>query len=397
MGKAAARGRGGAGGLGQIAVAGPVAGDAIVVGAGPAGLACAATMRANGLKVTVVDKADSIGWSWRRHYDRLHLHTDRAHSALPGMAMPRSYPRYPSRAQVVDYLESYAARFDIRPVFGTAITSLRQDGGRWRADTASGDIAAPVVVVATGIASVPYRPSWTGMEAYRGSVVHSSGYRNPAPYAGKRVLVVGFGNSGGEIALDLAEAGIDVAMAVRGPVQILPRDLLGLPILTWAILYQHVPARLVDIINAPILRLALGSMEKLGLRRAKKGPRQMVDEDGRIPLIDIGTLAKIRDGSIKLRAGIDRFTGDGVVFDDGKTETFDAVILATGFHLDLRPLVPDLADVFDANGRPLATGRATAAPGLYFCGQTISPTGQLREIGIEAERIAKLASNYLAR
>jgi cation diffusion facilitator CzcD-associated flavoprotein CzcO len=112
------------------------------------------------------------------------------------------------------------------------------------------------------------------------------------------VLVVGFGNSGGEIALDLVEASVDVALAVRGPVQILPRDLLGLPILTWAIFYRHLdlPARVVDLINARILRLALGSMESLGLHRASKGPSQMVEEDGRVPLIDVGTLGRIRDG-----------------------------------------------------------------------------------------------------
>ena len=91
--------------------------DAIIVGAGPAGLACAATMRAAGLSVTVIEKADKVGSVWRRHYDRLHLHTDRNHSGLPGMTMPRTYPLYPSRMQMVEYLESYAARFDIRPVF----------------------------------------------------------------------------------------------------------------------------------------------------------------------------------------------------------------------------------------------------------------------------------------
>ena len=396
MGQASPGGRSRAGGLGQITVAGLEAEDAIVVGAGPAGLACAAAMRAKGLKVTVVDRTDNVGSAWRRHYDRLHLHTDRGHSGLPGMSMPRSYPRYPSRAQVVDYLESYAARFDIRPVFGTAIRSLRHENGRWRADTSAGDMAAPVAVVATGIASTPYRPSWTGMETYRGSVVHSSDYRNPAPYAGKRVLVVGFGNSGGEIALDLAEVGVDVALAVRGPVQILPRDLLGLPILTWAIMYQHLPTRFVDLVNAPILRLALGSMEELGLRRAAKGPRQMIEEDGRVPLIDIGTLGRIRDGSIAIRGGIDRFAPDGVVFADGGTENFDAVILATGFRPDLRPLVPDVDGVFDDKGMPLAVGRSTAAPGLYFCGQIASPTGQLREIGLEAQRIATLARSCLA-
>ena len=369
--------------------------DAIIVGAGPAGLACAATMRAAGLNATVLEKAGNVGSAWRRHYDRLHLHTDRGHSGLPGLAMPRSYPAYPSRAQMVAYLESYAERFEIKPVFGTEVARLCRDGTRWRADIASDSITAPVVIVATGLAQAPYRPSWPGLETYSGAILHSSEYRNPQPYAGKRVLVVGFGNSGGEIALDLADAGIDVALAVRGPVQVLPRDLLGFPILSWAILYRRLPARLVDIMNAPILRLAVGDIEKLGLRRAAKGPRQMVEEDGRVPLIDIGTLARIKDGSIKIRGGIERFTADGVIFADHVTEKFDAVILATGFRADLRRLIPDVDGVFDQSGAPLVTGKATAAPGLYFCGQITSPTGQLREIAIEALGIAESAKAYI--
>ena len=370
--------------------------EAIIVGAGPAGLASAMAMRAAGIEVAVFEKAENVAAVWRRHYDRLHLHTDRKHSGLPGMAMPPTYPDYPSRLQVVDYLESYAARFDIRPIFNTAVSSIRRDGTQWCAHTAQSPIRAPVVVVATGIADAPYRPSWPGLEAYRNPVIHSSEYRNPEPFAGKRVLVVGFGNSGGEIALDLANAGVDVALAVRGPVQILPRDLLGFPILAWAILYRPLPARLVDFINAPILRLAVGSIEKLGLRRAAKGPRQMVDEDGRVPLIDIGTLDKIREGSIKICGGIDRLTLDGVVFADATSEEFGAIILATGFRPDLRQLVPDVDGVFDRQGMPLVTGQATSAPGLYFCGQITSPTGQLREIGLEARRIAESSKHYIA-
>jgi cation diffusion facilitator CzcD-associated flavoprotein CzcO len=211
------------------------------------------------------------------------------------------------------------------------------------------------------------------------------------------VLVIGFGNSGGEIALDLANAGVDVTLAVRSPVQIIPRDLLGFPILSWAILYRRLPARLVDFINAPVLRLSVGNFEKLGLKRAAKGPRQMVEEDGRVPLIDIGTLAKIREGAIKVRGGVDRFTADGVVFTDASTEKFDAVILATGFRPDLRRLVPNVEGVFDDHGIPLVTGAATNVPGLYFCGQITVPTGQLREIGIEAKQIAKAAKAYVAR
>src|SRR6266576_403810 len=327
--------------------------DAIIVGAGPAGLACAMTMRGAGLNVTVLEKADNVGSAWRRHYDRLHLHTDRKRSGLPGMVMPRTYPHYPSREQLIEYLESYAVRFDIAPIFNSTVSCIRRDGSQWRAETAQGPIHAPVMVIATGIADAPYRPSWPGSEIYRGLVAHSSEYRNPTSYAGKRVLVVGFGNSGGEIALDLATAGVDVALAVRGPVQILPRDLLGFPILAWAILYRRLPARLVDAINAPILRLA------------------------------IGTLDKIRDGSIQICGGIDRLTPDGVVFADGESGKFDAIVLATGFRPDLRQLMPDLEGVFDRHGMPLVTGQTTRAPGLYFCGQITSPTGQLREIGLE--------------
>jgi cation diffusion facilitator CzcD-associated flavoprotein CzcO len=370
--------------------------DAIIIGAGPAGLACAATMCSAGLHATVLEKAATVGSAWRRHYDRLHLHTDRNHSGLPGMAMPRDYPTYPSRAQVVDYLDAYAGHFDIRPMFNTEVSRVVRDDTRWHVETNGETIAAPVVVVATGIAHAPYRPSWPGVETFRGIVIHSSDYRNPSAFAGKRVLVVGFGNSGGEIALDLAEASTDVTLAVRSPVQVIPRDLLGLPILSWVILYRHLPARLVDVVNAPVLRLAVGNFEKLGLRRAAKGPRQMVEEDGHIPLIDIGTLARIRDGSIRIRGGIDRVTSDGVVFADGKAEKFDAVILATGFRPDLRRLIRDNDGLFDQHGMPRMTGKP-AAPGLYFCGQIVVSTGQLREIGIEAQRIAESAKAYLRK
>jgi len=371
--------------------------DAIIVGAGPAGLACAMALQATGLKVAVLEKDDSVGALWRRHYDRLHLHTDRDHSALPGMPMPRSYPAYPSRAQVVDYLQNYAARFGITPSFSTEVSRIRREGALWLAETGGASLAAPIAIVATGIAGAPYRPSWPGLNLFSGSIVHSSEYRNPEPYRGKRVLVVGFGNSGGEIALDLAEAGVSVAMAVRGPVQILPRDLLGFPILSWAILYRHFPARLVDAINAPILRLAVGNFEELGLRMAAKGLRQMVDEDRRVPLIDIGTLARIRDGSIKIRSGIDCLTAENVVFSDGTVGSFDTIILATGYRPDLRRMLPNVDEVFDKGGMPLVTGRPTGAPGLYFCGQITVPTGQFREIGIEAQRIARSAKTYLQK
>ncbi|SFS01705.1 Predicted flavoprotein CzcO associated with the cation diffusion facilitator CzcD [Dyella sp. OK004] len=372
--------------------------DAVVIGAGPAGLACAAMLSRQGLRATILEKADTVGAVWRRHYDRLHLHTDRSHSGLPGLPMPRDYPRYPARAQVVAYLESYAAHFELRPEFGCAARTIRRLGNGWRVDTDARAWAAPIVVVATGWADFPHAPAWPGQDDYTGEVIHSADYRNATPYAGQRVLVVGFGNSGGEIALDLAEAGVDVTMAVRGAVRILPRDLLGLPLLTWAIAQAWLPPRLADTLNAPAIRLAVGSTRDLGLTISPKGPRQMIAEDGKIPLLDIGTVARIRDGSIKVRGGIERFTREGVVFatspqpaGEPAAEPFDAVILATGFRPDLHPLLPDAPDTLDAQGRPRVTGQPSGATGLFFCGQHPSPTGQLREIGIEARRIARLA------
>jgi len=371
--------------------------EAIVVGAGPAGLACAASMRRVGVRTTLLEKADSVAAVWRRHYDRLHLHTDKGHSGLPGRPMPASFPRYPSRAQVVDYLEDYAAHFDLRPVFDCAVQAIRREGSTWRVAANQKSWVAPVVVLATGWADFPNVPTWPGSDLYRGRVVHSSRYRNPGAFAGGRVLVVGFGNSGAEIALDLAEAGVEVSLSVRGPVRILPRELLGLPILTWAIAQAFLPARVADFINAPAIRLAAGPTKNLGFEIAAKGPLRMIEEDRRVPLLDAGTLARIRDGTIKVRPGIDRFTNDGVVFDDARAEPFDAVILATGFRPDLRALLPAVQGVLDEQGMPLATGRATPEPGLFFCGQTVSATGQLRAIGIEAERIARLASQIKRR
>src|SRR4029077_5990648 len=169
------------------------------MGAGPAGLATAAALKARGLNAAILEKSNAVGAVWRRHYDRLHLHTDRARSGLPGLAIPKAYGRYPSRAHVVEYLETYAAKFALRPVFNATVRSVRRDGRGWRAEAGENSQTAPSVVVATGLGHYPHAHTWRGMETF----------------GGPRVLVVGFGASGGEIALDLSEAGVDVALAVR--------------------------------------------------------------------------------------------------------------------------------------------------------------------------------------
>jgi hypothetical protein len=252
------------------------------------------------------------------------------------------------------------------------------------------------LIIATGWANYPYAPSWPGMETFGDPIVHSSAYRNPAPFAGKRVLVVGYGNSGAEIALDLCEAWIDVTISVRSPVNIVPRELFGLPILAFPIAEQWLPPRAADILNAPAICMAVGSLATAGLRKAPKGPLRTIAEDGRPPLIDVGTLALIRGGRIKLRGDIAGFTPDGIAFTQSPAESFGAVILATGFRPDLRRLLPDVKGVLTASGVPLISGRATAEQGLFFCGAIVSPIGQLRQNAIEAVAIAEAIANVHA-
>jgi len=371
------------------------AADAVVIGAGPAGLATAQQLRAAGLRPIIFDRADAVGAVWRRHYDRLHLHTPRSLSGLPGAPIPAAYGRYPSRAQFVEYLETYAQTFDLKPEFGVDVRTVRRVGDAWRVEAGERSVEATIVAIATGWADFPHSPQWPGMETFAGPLLHSSLYRNAAPFAGQRVLVVGFGNSGAEIALDLCESGAAATLAVRSPVRVLPRDLLGLPILGFSVAQRFLPARVADAINAPIIRLAIGRLEPLGFKVAAKGPLRMIAEDGRVPVLDIGALAKIRAGEIAVRGGVARFGPRNATFEDGKCEPFDAVILATGFKPDLRGLLPDAKGVLDASGRPLVSDRATAEPGLYFVGAIASPTGQLRQIAIGAARVAAAAARQV--
>ena len=369
--------------------------DAIVIGAGPAGLAAARELNAQGLKTVILEKADRVGAVWRRHYDRLRLHTPRSISALPGLELPAAFGRYPSRAQFVAYLESYAAKFALKPRFGATVRAVRRDCAGWRAEAGAHSAAAPIVVVATGWADFPHLPTWPGVASFKGPILHSSAYRNPEPFLGKRTLVIGFGNSGAEIALDLCEAGVDVSLSVRGPVCVLPRDLLGVPVVSLAVALRFLPAGLVDALNAPLLRLLVGPMESLGMKQADKGPLRMVKEEGRAPVLDVGALEKIRAGEIKVRRGVEAFAADGVRFACGTREAFGGVVLATGFRPDLRALLPDAEGVLDKLGRPLVSDRATAEAGLYFIGAIPVPTGQVREIGLGAARIARDARRYL--
>ena len=361
--------------------------DTLVIGAGPAGLAVAACLKKRGASCIIVDRASEVGSSWRHHYDRLHLHSDRDRSALPYLPYPAGTPRYPSREQVIGYLELYARHFELAPHFNEEVRTVRPcDPGRMTTTTA-GIYYSRRVVVATGYNAVPYLPQWRGQERFRGRMLHSSEYRSGELFRGQSVLVVGFGNSGGEIAIDLHEHGARVAMAVRGPVNIVPREILGVPILAISIALNHLPARLADALAAPLVRLVIGDITKLGFRKLPMGPFAQIKARTRIPLIDVGTVKLVREGHIEVLGDIREMGETGVTFDDGRLRGFDAIVAATGYGPRSDCFLEPQGNILDVKQpRPPSGGEKKS--GLHYCGFIVSPTGMLRDIGIEARRVA---------
>jgi indole-3-pyruvate monooxygenase len=361
--------------------------ETLIIGAGPAGLAVGACLRTRGRSFIVLERGTTIASSWQRHYDRLHLHTDARHSALPYLDFPPGTPRYPSREQLLAYLQRYAQHFGIAPLLSEEVCSVHRGDEEWITTTLTGNTyRSGCVIVATGYNAVPHLPVWPGQERFQGRILHSSCYRNGEPFRGQRVLVVGLGNSGGEITIDLHEHGARVAVAVRGAVNIVPRDILGLPILTISIALSRLPTRLADALAAPLLRLTLGDLSRLGFRKPDRGPITQIKRAGRIPLVDIGTVDLVRAGHIEVLGAVRSLSETEVEFSDGYSRRFDALVLATGFSPGTERFLQRV-DTPRPNARGLE--RIGGEAGLYFCGFFVSPTGMFRDIGMEARWIAE--------
>jgi indole-3-pyruvate monooxygenase len=353
-------------------------------------LAVGQALRERNIAFVILERGETLAPAWHRHYERLHLHTSKRFSSLPGMPFPASAPTYPSRLQVIDYLSAYAKRFGLGPRFGVTVRRVEPDSSArgWYVRTAHGDITARSVVLATGLNAVPMQPQWPGMESYAGELLHSSAYVNGKRWAGRRALVVGAGNSGAEIALDLAEHGARADLCVRGRLHVTLRDTLGLPTPLPTIVLTKLPLPMADAIARTTLRFTIGNLSRWGIQAPDYGPIRGIVERGRVPLIDVGTLARIKAGDILVRKAIERFHADGVTFGDGERVAYDAVVLATGYRSGLERMVDKPEDLLDARGRALHGG-ITRRPGLYLVGYATPATGLLREIGFSARRVAE--------
>ncbi|AYN40795.1 NAD(P)/FAD-dependent oxidoreductase [Streptomyces dangxiongensis] len=370
-----------------------------VIGAGPGGLAAAHALRARGVRAVVLERSDRVGASWRRHYDRLRLHTTRRLSALPGLAIPRRFGRWVARDNVVRYLEKYAEHHRLEIVTGVEVHRVERtgDGTGWLLHASGGrELTGTAVVVATGHNHTPRVPDWPGRRTYTGEFLHAGEYRAAGPYAGRDVLVVGIGNTGAEIAVDLVEGGAArVRLAVRTAPHILRRSTLGWAAQYTGVLVRRLPVRLVDRLAGPVTRLSTPDLSAHGLPRPDTGLYSRVRQ-GAIPVQDVGLTDAVRGGKVEIVAAVEAFDDGKVVLADGSRITPDVVIAATGYVRALEGLVGHLG-VLDERGRPVVHGGRTPAqaPGLYFTGFTNPISGMLRELAIDARRIARAVARSL--
>jgi hypothetical protein len=347
----------------------------VIIGAGAAGLATAACLKLRGLQATVLEASDSTGHTWARGYDALKLHTVRRFSGLPYYPMPRSYPLYPTRDQMVAYLAEYAGHFDIAPRTGQRVTRVTRDQDGWLIGTAGGDAFRSRVLVA-GIFDSPVLPTWPGIDRFEGTLEHTSSYRNSLPFAGKRVLIIGAGNSGAEIALDLVQHADSVTVAIRNGVNIVPLSLLGIPIQMWGLLILHLPPAVTRVIAGVMLRRSEARLQKAGI---PKSPEPILQAHG-IPIIGLGLINAAASRAVTIRGALASFDGGRTVtFADGGQESFDSVLLATGFSPALHYL--DGLIGFDARGFPRRDGgRSLDFPDLFFAGYNYGIAGTLHNI-----------------
>ncbi|RZC88659.1 hypothetical protein C5167_016520 [Papaver somniferum] len=359
----------------------------VIVGAGPSGLAVGACLKEQGVPFVVLERADCIASLWqKRTYDRLKLHLPKKFCQLPNLPFPEDYPEYPSKKQFISYLENYAKKFDITPQFNESVQSAKYDEtcGLWRVKTVSTDpfgtgnraeveYICRWLVVATGENAENVVPEIEGLShEFAGEIVHACDYKSGEDYHGKRVLVVGCGNSGMELSLDLCNHNAFPSMVVRSSVHILPREILGISTYELAaMLMAWLPLWVVDILILIMAWLKFGSMEKYGLKRPAMGPLTLKGAIGKTPVLDIGALERIKSGDIEVVPAIHKFSKSSVQLVNGEILDIDAVILATGYRSNVPTWLQE-SEFFSKNGFPKASfpNAWKGQSGLYAVGFT---------------------------
>ena len=360
---------------------------AVVVGSGPAGLASAAELLRRGVPTTVLERSERLGAAWAGRYDSLKFNTGRRHSALPGSPFPRAWGQFPTRDQYVSYLHGYAAAHRVTVRTGVQVNRVDPEGGGWVLTTDSGPIRTRSVVIACGRFHTPTLPDWATSTDFPGEVLHASAYRRPARLAGRRVLAVGTGSTGMEIAHELAGAGAQVWLSFRSPPNILMRELHGIPGDFPVPLMLRLPTRVVDRAMLTMQQRVVGDLAPYGLPAPEMGvmTRLKTRDGSGVAIVDPPVLASIRSGDVQVVPAVVGLDHDGARLADGTRLHPEVVLAATGYSAGLQPLVGHL-DVLDARGLPLERGGGAAAPGLHFVGYLPRPalTGYVAKLARRA-------------
>ncbi|GHF55620.1 flavin-containing monooxygenase [Seohaeicola zhoushanensis] len=369
-----------------------------IIGAGSSGVTVAKALRDKGLTFDIFEKGSDIGGMWRYENDNgqsscyasLHIDTSRPNLGYSDFPIDPSLPDFLSHAQFLRHLEAYADANGIRErvTFRTRVDEVTPDGARWRVTLSTGEVRSYAhVIIANGHLSDPRMPGFPGQ--FDGEVIHSHHYRTAAPYEGKRVLVVGLGNSAVDIAVDIARRAEHVTVSTRRSAWIMPKYLMGVPIDQWTgfmVRRLRLPVTWSRRIMSRLIRLGVGDQRRFGVPRPE---HPMWREHA---TLSQELLPYIGHGYIDVKPDVAELRGNKVAFADGTEAAYDAIIYATGYRISFPFLATSLFDPSTEAGRLYRRMVPPAHPGLIFAGlvQPIGPTIPLVEI--QGKWIASLLS-----
>ncbi|CAK8544257.1 unnamed protein product [Lathyrus sativus] len=310
----------------------------IIVGAGPSGLSVAASLTNQSIPYIILERENCFASLWKKYaYDRLHLHLKKQYCELPHKPFPPSFPSYIPKEMFLQYLEEYVSHFNINPVYHRTVEYAEFDEGcgKWKVKAVnkdSGEVEeydGRFLVVASGETSDSFVPEIEGLKSFGGKVMHSTGFKNGKEFKDEHVLVVGSGNSGMEIALDLINHGAKTSILVRSPVHILSKGMLNLGLF----MMKYLSMEIVDSLMVMLSKIFYGDVTNYGVGRPNEGPFYMKVKYGKYPIVDVGTYQKIKSKELKvLPTEIECLSGgNNVLFKNGELHAFDSIVFCTGF------------------------------------------------------------------